>query len=218
MPVQDNIQISVIIPVFNQERFIGRCLRSILSQSMDQKDYEVIVIDDCSSDNTLSAMDRFLEDVILIKQKENKGLPTALNSGIKKAKGRFIIRLDSDDYVHFEYLNILSLFMKMNTNVDAVSCDYLEVDDKEKIIDRHSYEENPIGCGIMFRIEQLIEIGLYNEEQLWNEEREFMNRFSKKFKVFHLKFPLYRYRQHENNMTKNDEMMDKYNVKLLKNT
>ena len=218
MPVQNNIQISVIIPVFDQERFIGRCLRSILSQSMDQKDYEVIVIDDCSTDNTLRVMDKFLEDVILIKQKENKGLPNALNTGIKKAKGRFIIRLDSDDYVHYEYLNILSLFMKMNSNVDAVSCDYLEVDDKEKIIVRHSYEENPIGCGIMFRIEQLIEIGLYNEEQLWNEERELMSRFSEKFKVDHLKFPLYRYRQHENNMTKNDEMMDKYNVKRLKNS
>ena len=216
MPVQDNIQISVIIPVFNQERFIGRCLRSILSQSMDQKDYEVIVIDDCSTDNTLRVMDKFLEDVILIKQKENKGLPTALNTGIKKAKGRFIIRLDSDDYVHFEYLNILSLFMKMNSNVDAVSCDYLEVDDKEKIIDRHYYEENPIGCGIMFRIEQLIEIGLYNEEQLWHEERELMDRFLKKFIVSHIQFPLYRYRQHDKNMTKNDEMMEKFNSKRLK--
>jgi len=216
MPVQDNIQISVIIPVFNQERFIGRCLRSILSQSMDQKDYEVIVIDDCSRDNTLRVMDKFLEDVILIKQKENKGLPTALNTGIKKAKGRFIIRLDSDDYVHFEYLNILSLFMKMNSNVDAVSCDYLEVDDKEKIIDRHYYEENPIGCGIMFRIEQLIEIGLYNEEQLWHEERELMDRFLKKFIVSHIQFPLYRYRQHDKNMTKNDEMMEKFNSKRLK--
>lgn len=216
MPVQDNIQISVIIPVFNQERFIGRCLRSILSQSMDQKDYEVIVIDDCSTDNTLRVMDKFLEDVILIKQKENKGLPTALNTGIKKAKGRFIIRLDSDDYVHFEYLNILSLFMKMNSNVDAVSCDYLEVDDKEKIIDRHYYEENPIGCGIMFRIEQLIEIGLYNEEQLWHEERELMDRFLKKFIVYHIQFPLYRYRQHDKNMTKNDEMMEKFNSKRLK--
>ena len=60
MPVQNNIQISVIIPVFDQERFIGRCLRSILSQSMDQKDYEVIVIDDCSTDNTLRVMDKFL--------------------------------------------------------------------------------------------------------------------------------------------------------------
>ena len=64
----------------------------------------------------------------------------------------------------------------------------------------------------------MISIGLYNEEQLWNEERELMSRFSEKFKVDHLKFPLYRYRQHENNMTKNDEMMNKYIVKRIKNT
>jgi glycosyltransferase involved in cell wall biosynthesis len=218
MPVQNNIQISVIIPVFDQERFIGRCLRSILSQSMDQKEYEIIVIDDCSTDNTLRALEKFSDQIILLKQSENKGLPTALNTGIKKAKGRFIIRLDSDDYVHFEYLNILSLYMKMNSHVDAVSCDYLEVDDKEEIISRHSYEENPIGCGVMFRIEQLIEIGLYNEEQLWHEERELMDRFLKKFTVSHLQFPLYRYRQHDNNMTKNNEMMEKYNAKYFKNT
>lgn len=218
MPVQSSLQISVIIPVFNQERFIGRCLRSILSQSMDQKEYEIIVIDDCSTDNTLRALEKFSDQIILLKQSENKGLPTALNTGIKKAKGRFIIRLDSDDYVHFEYLNILSLYMKMNSHVDAVSCDYLEVDDKEEIISRHSHEENPIGCGIMFRIEQLIEIGLYNEEQLWHEERELMDRFLKKFKVSHLQFPLYRYRKHDNNMTKNNEMMEKYNAKYLKNT
>jgi len=218
MPVQSSLQISVIIPVFNQERFIGRCLRSILSQSMDQKEYEIIVIDDCSTDNTLRALEKFSDQIILLKQSENKGLPTALNTGIKKAKGRFIIRLDSDDYVHFEYLNILSLYMKMNSHVDAVSCDYLEVDDKEEIISRHSHEENPIGCGIMFRIEQLIEIGLYNEEQLWHEERELMDRFLKKFKVYHLQFPLYRYRKHDNNMTKNNEMMEKYNAKYLKNT
>ena len=90
------------------------------------------------------------------------------------------------------------------------------VDDKEKIIDRHYYEENPIGCGIMFRIEQLIEIGLYNEEQLWHEERELMDRFLKKFIVSHIQFPLYRYRQHDKNMTKNDEMMEKFNSKRLK--
>ena len=185
---------------------------------MDQKEYEIIVIDDCSTDNTLRALEKFSDQIILLKQSENKGLPTALNTGIKKAKGRFIIRLDSDDYVHFEYLNILSLYMKMNSHVDAVSCDYLEVDDKEEIISRHSHEENPIGCGIMFRIEQLIEIGLYNEEQLWHEERELMDRFLKKFKVSHLQFPLYRYRKHDNNMTKNNEMMEKYNAKYLKNT
>ena len=74
--------------------------------------------------------------------------------------------------MYYENLNILSLYLKMNSEIDAVkSCDYSEVNDKEEIIKRHSHSKNPIGCGIMFRIEQLIEIGLYNENQLWNEER-----------------------------------------------
>ena len=207
-----NKQISVIIPVFNQERYIGRCIRSILDQSLPLSDYEIIVIDDCSHDNTLKILNKFSDQINLIKHKVNKGLPTALNTGIKAANGRFIIRLDSDDYVHFEYLNILSLYLKMNSEVDAVSCDYLEVNDKEEILNRFSQDLKPVGCAVMFRIEHLIDIGLYKETQLWNEEKELMNRFLEKYSITHLNFPLYRYRKHDGNMTNDKEMMTKFEV------
>ena len=212
MSSNKNVQISVIIPVYNQERFIGRCLRSILNQSIPRKEYEIILIDDASTDNTTEVIKKYLSDIQLIQHTENNGLPASLNTGIKQANGRFIIRLDSDDYVHYEYLNILSLYLKMNSNVDAVSCDYFEVDDKETILTRKCHKDNPIGCGIMFRIEQLIEIGLYDEEQRWHEERELMDRFLKSFSLKHLNFPLYRYRKHDSNMTSNKEMMDKFDV------
>ena len=207
-----NKQISVIIPVFNQERYIGRCIRSILDQSLPLSDYEIIVIDDCSHDNTLKILNKYSDQINLIKHKVNKGLPTALNTGIKAANGRFIIRLDSDDYVHFEYLNILSLYLKMNSEVDAVSCDYLEVNDKEEILNRFSQDLKPVGCAVMFRIEHLIDIGLYKETQLWNEEKELMNRFLEKYSITHLNFPLYRYRKHDGNMTNDKEMMTKFEV------
>lgn len=210
MSSSKNVQISVIIPVFNQERFMGRCLRSILNQSIPRTEYEIILIDDASTDNTPKIVEKFASELQLIKHSENKGLPASLNSGIKLANGRFIIRLDSDDYVHHEYLNILSLYLKMNSHVDAVSCDYIEVDNKENVLTRKCHKDDPIGCGIMFRIEQLIEIGLYDEEQHWHEERELMERFLKSFSLEHLNFPLYRYRKHDNNMTSNQEMMDKY--------
>tara|TARA_B100000963_G_C22543248_1_gene633223 strand:- start:370 stop:1026 length:657 start_codon:yes stop_codon:yes gene_type:complete len=205
-------QISVIIPVFNQERYIGRCIRSIIDQSLPLSDYEIIVIDDCSHDNTLKILNKYSDQINLIKHKVNKGLPTALNTGIKAAIGRFIIRLDSDDYVHFEYLNILSLYLKMNSEVDAVSCDYLEVNDKEEILNRYSQDLRPLGCAVLFRIEHLIDIGLYKETQLWNEEKELMNRFLEKYSITHLNFPLYRYRKHDGNMTNDNEMMTKFEV------
>ena len=88
------------------------------------------------------------------------GLPSALNTGIKQSSGQFIVRLDSDDFILPEYIFILSSFLKRNKKLDAVKCDYFVIDKMENITRYMNSEENPIGCGIMFRREHLIEIGL----------------------------------------------------------
>ena len=195
------IKISVIIPVFNQEKYIGRCLRSILSQSFDESFYEVIVVDDGSNDYSIKILEAFSDKIKIIKHKKNLGLPSALNSGIKNARGQFIVRLDSDDYVNFDYLNILYLYIEYN-NFDAVACDYYLVDDNEKILEKRNCLEYPIGCAIIFRVDQLIDIGMYDKDFLINEEVELRKRFEKKYSVERVPLPLYRYRQHVSNMTK----------------
>ena len=176
------IKISVIIPVFNQEKYIGRCLRSILSQSFDESFYEVIVVDDGSNDYSIKILEAFSDKIKIIKHKQNLGLPSALNSGIKNAKGQFIVRLDSDDYVNFDYLNILYLYIEYN-NFDAVACDYYLVDDNEKILEKRNCLEYPIGCAIIFRVDQLIDFGMYDKDFLINEEVELRKRFEKKYSV-----------------------------------
>jgi glycosyltransferase involved in cell wall biosynthesis len=196
------IKVSVIIPVFNQEKYIGRCLRSILSQSFEESFYEVIVIDDGSSDYSIKILEAFSDKIKIIKHKKNLGLPSALNSGIKNARGKYIVRLDSDDYVNFDYLNILYLFIEYN-NFDAVGCDYYLVNDNEEILEKRNCLEYPIGCGIIFRVDQLIDIGMYDKNFLINEEVELRKRFEKKYSVERVPLPLYRYRQHLSNMTKN---------------
>ena len=75
--------VSIIIPVFNQEKWIGRCLRSLLNQTMERSNYEIIVVDDGSTDRTAFALDLFLDEIKLIKNDNNRGLPAALNIGIK---------------------------------------------------------------------------------------------------------------------------------------
>lgn len=196
------IKVSVIIPVFNQEKYIGRCLRSILSQSFEESFYEVIVIDDGSSDYSIKILEAFSDKIKIIKHKKNLGLPSALNSGIKNARGKYIVRLNSDDYVNFDYLNILYLFIEYN-NFDAVGCDYYLVNDNEEILEKRNCLEYPIGCGIIFRVDQLIDIGMYDKNFLINEEVELRKRFEKKYSVERVPLPLYRYRQHLSNMTKN---------------
>ena len=96
--------ISVIIPVFNQEKYIGRCLRSILNQSIKRNLFEVIVINDGSTDSTIKILKNFENEVVIINNEKNIGLPASVNKGIKSAKGSFIVRLDSDDYVNANFL------------------------------------------------------------------------------------------------------------------
>lgn len=199
--------ISIIIPAHNQERYIGRCLRSILNQSYPRDDFEIIVIDDASTDRTAYALELFESEIVLIRNEEQLGLPGSLNKGIRKARGRFIIRLDGDDYVHAEYLNVLALHLDLNSHFDAVACDYLLVDDQENVLKQMNCMDDPIGCGIMFRIDHLIDIGLYDEGFLSREEEDLRIRFEKKYTIERVALPLYRYRRHDNNMTNDEERM-----------
>jgi len=100
-------------------------------------------------------------------------------------------------------------------NADAVACDYLLLDDNEEVLDRKSCKDEPIGCGIMFRREQMNEIGLYDEEFLYQEDKEFRLRFEKKYTIKSLELPMYRYRRHDKNITNNTKEMDNYYHKII---
>lgn len=210
-----NTKISVIVPVYNREKFIGRCLRSLLSQSMGLNNFEILLVDDGSTDATNKIYESFSDEIRIIKHKKNLGLPSALNTGIKKAKGRYVVRVDSDDYVNSEFLQILFLFIAENPKYDAVACDYYIVNDREQTIKRVNCSKSPIGCGIMFKTENLVEIGLYNEKFFLHEEKELRLRFEKKYSIERVPLPLYRYRKHESNMTNNKRKYKK-KLKMLK--
>ena len=112
--MEKKIIVSVIIPIFNRANFIARCLRSLLYQSFDRDAYEIIVINDGSTDNTSNILNAFRDEIVILNHKKNKGLPNALNKGIKNSKGKYIVRVDSDDYVNLDYLKILHMFIKLN--------------------------------------------------------------------------------------------------------
>jgi glycosyltransferase involved in cell wall biosynthesis len=206
--------VSVIVPVFNQERFIGRCLRSLLDQSFEDANYEIIVVDDGSTDRTTYALELFHDAIRPIRLENNFGLSTAVNKGIHSSKGQYIVRVDSDDYVSRNFINFLNVFLEQNPTIDAAACDYWLCDDQENWLRRVNCMEEPIACGIMFRKEQLLRTGLYDEEFLVHEEREFRIRFEQQFKISHLELPLYRYRRHTGNIT-NDKVSMELHEKML---
>ncbi|WP_440935835.1 glycosyltransferase family 2 protein [Candidatus Pelagibacter sp.] len=196
-----NYEISVIIPTFNREKYIGRCMRSLLTQSIGTDNFEIIIIDDGSTDDTQKILNAFKEDIKILENKKNLGLPASLNKGIKACTGKYVVRVDSDDYVNKDFLKILYLFITHNKNFSAVACDYYLVDNDENFVERVNCEEKPIGCGIIFKKKDLISIGLYNEKFLLNEEKELRKRFENKFSIQRVPLPLYRYRKHDENMS-----------------
>ena len=214
------IRISVIVAVYNQEKFIGRCLRSLLQQNFLSDLFEIIVVNDASTDKTSFALELFLDPVRsivkVIENEKNIGLPASLNKAINISQGDYIVRVDADDWVSKDFLRLLFLFLENNKYMDAVACDYITTNDKEEKIDRINCKVFPIACGIMFRKSQIIDIGLYDEDFLYHEDKDLRIRFEKKYRIFRLELPVYRYRRHNSNMTNNNLSLEKFKDKLIK--
>ena len=206
--------VSVIVAAHNEERYIGRCIRSLLAQRFPRTQFEIVVVDDGSVDRTAAILDTFATDIRLIRNPSNIGLPASLNKAITSTHSKFVVRVDADDYVNAAFLDVLYLFLAENPQFDAVSCDYLLVDDREEVLGRGDSMNNPIACGIMFRTEQLIDIGLYDESFLRHEDRDLRLRFLDRYTIQHVPLPLYRYRRHDDNITNDHAAMEHHERRL----
>jgi glycosyltransferase involved in cell wall biosynthesis len=198
------MEISVIVTNYNYEAYIGRCLRSLISQSIDKKNYEIICVDDGSTDNSHRIISTFENEVRPVMLKENVGLASAANAGLRVATGRLIVRVDSDDYVHPDFLRVLLLSNELfGADYDAFALDYTEVDEFGNHTRNMSSKEYPIACAIAFKMEALRVIGAYKEGLRIFEEKEFMERFVKSgLKLCHINIPLYRYVQHNKSLSR----------------
>ena len=206
--------ISVIITSYNYGRYIERAIRSCLNQSLARSEYEIIVVDDASTDNTLNVLANYQDEIRILTLPRNSGLAVARNAGVKIAKGQFVVFLDADDYIQNDLLLIEKTFLAENNNLDAVSVDYYLVDERGTHIRHINASEKPIACGIMFRKDLLFDIGLYDETFRAREEEDLRIRFLRKHEIYNIILPLYRYRMHDNNLTKNRKEMNKFSKHL----
>lgn len=198
------MEISVVITNHNYGKYLSRAIRSLKGQSFNQNELEVIIIDDCSTDNSKEIIESFGSYVKPIYNEQNLGLAVSCNKAIRTAIGKYIIRLDADDYVAMDWLKVHHLFLSNNKGeMDATSSDYLEVDEKENPIRRKNGMTFPIACGVMYKTDHMLELGLY-DSSLPREDVDFRQRFVKSGRqIFNIPVPLYRYTQHSASMTKN---------------
>ena len=197
------MEISVIVTNYNYANYIGRCLRSLLSQTINHSLFEIICVDDASTDDSKEIISTFTNEIKMVFLEKNVGLASAVNIGLKSAVGRLIVRVDADDFVHPEFLRILVLSNELlGSDYDAFALDYIEVDEKGKTLKVSNASEAPIACAIAFKMEALMAIGAYKEGLRIFEERELLERFNQKgFKMKNVHLPLYRYVKHSSSLT-----------------
>ena len=122
------MKVSVIVPVYNTEKYLKNCIDSLLKQNFE--DYEIIVINDLSPGNAEKIIKSYNDKkIVYIKNKTNKGIGYNRNLGIKKAKGEYVCFIDSDDYVKEDFISKMYNYSKEN-NLDLCVCDYVNVDEE----------------------------------------------------------------------------------------
>lgn len=208
------MEVTVIITCYNYARYLGRAIRSAYNQSLEKSRYEIIVVNDASTDETSEVLKDYDDFVRIVNLKENVGLAEARNIGVRKAMGRFIVFLDADDYIHRDMLLMQYNYLTMDHDMDAISVNYVTVNQEEAHVSRFSAEDDPIACGIMYRRDLFFDVGLYDKNFRAREEEDFRIRFLKKYSIYNIPLPLYRYRRHDNNLTNNQEIMEEFKTKL----
>ena len=123
-------KISVIVPVYNVERYLPQCLDSIINQTF--RDIEIICINDGSTDNSGIILEEYAQKDSRLKvlNQENQGLSVARNNGIAQATGEYISFIDSDDFIHLEFLDTLYQTL-IQSNCDIAGCDFQKVYNNE---------------------------------------------------------------------------------------
>ncbi len=227
----NNPAISVIMTAYNTEKYIKEAIESILNQTF--KDFEFIIVDDGSTDNTRLIIEEYAKKdrrIKILYNKKNLGIVKSLNKAIAIAKGKYIARMDSDDVSKLNRLEKQFVFMESNPKVGVCGTNFILINEKGKIIGWKSFPETNEKCKkafffcnpfahntVMLRKECFDIFGYYNNDFLYAEDLELWMRFGQKYKLYNLQKYLVYYRVHAiNSIFKNQKQMIKATLKARK--
>ena len=219
--MEKHVKVSVIIPTYNRANLVEKAIKSVLNQTY--QDFEIIVVDDASTDNTEEVIKNFSNKRIkYIKCKKNKGDSFARNTGIKIAKGEYIAFLDSDDeWLREKLEKQIKVLDNKPPEVGAVYSDVLYIDKNGKNLNRklsnpgkegYIYEElfggNCVGTPstLLIRKECFNRVGLFDVLIGTFSDWDMWIRIAKYYRFTFIKVPLVKYRIHFNRMSENLEL------------
>lgn len=202
------MKVSVIITARNYGKYLRKCLDSALKQTY--KDYEVIVVDDGSTDDTPKILKEYGKKIKVIKL-AGEGLAAACNRGVAVASGEYVVRLDADDYFDENILLIEANYLDEHPSVDLVFPDYYFISEDGRVQEHvrqlkvgeelRLFYRNPLAAGAMFRKKRFDDLCGYTEKSGYTEDYDFWLRFATKYKVANINLPLMYYRRHPTSMS-----------------
>jgi glycosyltransferase involved in cell wall biosynthesis len=204
----DKELVSIILPVYNGEKYLAKSIESCLNQTL--KNIELIIVNDCSNDNTLAIANQYAEKdkrIKIITNSENKRLPASLNIGHNVSNGDFITWTSDDNFYELDALKIL-LDNLLNKDVDVVYSNFRLIDDKDQKIRSVTLPGienlifgNVISCCFMYKKEVHQRNNGYNEAYFLIEDYDFWLRATLHSKFYQINQSLYNYRKHEASLT-----------------
>ena len=225
METRENRQVSVIIPTYNRGWIIKEAIESVLAQ--DYKKFELIVVDDGSTDHTFEILKQYGEDIGLIRQ-ENRGVSAARNAGIHKASGHFIAFLDSDDLWLPKKLSHQITFF--NLNPDAMICQTEEIWMRNHVrVNPKKRHKKPSGMifkpslslclvspsAVMMKRTLFDHVGLFDETLPACEDYDLWLRISCRYPVHLIDTPLIIKRGGHDDQLSASSGLDKYRIRAI---
>jgi glycosyltransferase involved in cell wall biosynthesis len=222
----DQILISVLMPAYNASSYIGKAIDSVLEQSF--KEFELIIIDDGSTDSTAQIIRSYTDTRIVLIQQPNSGVAGALNFGLKRAKAEYIARFDADDICYPQRLDYQFEFMRNNpdcvvlgSGVDYVDADgnfvfsYMPLGYTEEQIKALDYSRCPfIHSSVIFRKSAIMEAGGYNQHAHNFEDHFLWLNIKNRGKFYNLEKSLVKVRLNPGSVTIDEKWRVKEFIKI----
>lgn len=223
------VETSIIIPLYNAEKYIAETIQSVLNQTY--QNWELIIIDDGSIDFSSKIVTNFLDDNrISFHHQKNSGVSSARNNGFIKSCGKYITFLDADDVWTKDNLEEKVSYLK-NNQVDVVYSRYYTINEKSestsKILNKAIYPTlkdvlllkgnySTAPSGLVIKSEVLQKIGGFDTNLSNNADQDIWVRIlANNFKIALIEKPLWKYRVHANNMSNNIALLEKDSIYMF---
>ena len=207
--IGNNAMVSIVLPVYNGEAHVSKAIESILEQTY--KNIELIIVNDCSTDNTLNILEKYMvvdSRIKIVNNLTNLKLPRSLNIGFSQAKGEYFTWTSDDNMYKPIAIEKMVETLQKNKDYDMVYANYTNIDRNDYVLENiqllppeHLFLGNSVGACFLYTKDIAYKVGEYDANLFLAEDYDFWIRVMRAGKIMHITDDLYYYRRHSDSLS-----------------